>query len=93
MLPKKSLNGTSVSLADVLALKGRKVRVRGWIERNYGPYVKLAGPELIETLDESDLPGQSPPGESPALADIEPQDLPHWLRKTKVGKPRIRRRR
>ena len=86
-LPKRALRATNYSLADILALKGRRVRVRGWIERRNGPYMKLAHPSLIELLDAAaDMPSdhfRTPP----LLADI-----PHWHAKQLLNTPRIQRR-
>lgn len=36
---------------DPLALKGRTVRVRGWIKSRNGPQIELAHPEPLEVLD------------------------------------------
>lgn len=36
---------------DLLKLKGRKVRLRGWVERWNGPLIRLTHPEQIEILD------------------------------------------
>ncbi len=36
---------------DLLKLKGRKVRLRGWVERWNGPLIRLTYPEQIEVLD------------------------------------------
>lgn len=36
---------------DPLKLKGRKVRLRGWVERWNGPLIRLTHPEQIEILD------------------------------------------
>ena len=36
---------------DLLGLKGRKVRLRGWVERWNGPLIRLTHPEQIEILD------------------------------------------
>ncbi len=39
------------ALAQLQQLEGKRVRVRGWIERRNGPYVELFHPLQIETLD------------------------------------------
>lgn len=36
---------------DVKQLEGRRIRVRGWIERRGGPIVEAAAPEQIELID------------------------------------------
>jgi hypothetical protein len=36
---------------DPLALKGRRVRIRGWLTSRDGPVVALGSPEQIEVLD------------------------------------------
>jgi endonuclease YncB( thermonuclease family) len=36
---------------DVKQLEGRRVRVRGWIERRGGPIIEAAAPEQIELID------------------------------------------
>ncbi len=35
---------------DLLALKGRKIRVRGWIKSYNGPEIEVSHPEQIEIL-------------------------------------------
>ncbi|MEI8277403.1 MAG: thermonuclease family protein, partial [Hyphomicrobiales bacterium] len=36
---------------DIKKLDGRRIRVRGWIERRGGPIVEAAAPEQIELID------------------------------------------
>lgn len=36
---------------DIKQLEGRRIRVRGWIERRGGPIVEAAAPEQIELID------------------------------------------
>lgn len=36
---------------DVKQLEGRRIRVRGWIERRGGPIIEAAAPEQIELID------------------------------------------
>ncbi len=91
-LPKRSLLGTATSLADIIALKGRRVSVRGWIERNNGPYMKLAHPGLIESLKPRITPSKDPLRDAPALAGASPEFQPHWRRKQRLRVPRIKRR-
>jgi len=91
-LPKRSLRGSKTTLADIVALKGRHVRVRGWIERNNGPYIKLAHPGLIEPLEPQITPPKEPLRDLPALAGASREDQPHWRRKQQLRVPRIKRR-
>ncbi len=41
---------------DALALKGKRVRVRGWIERRNGPFIEIVHPGQIEVLDGGGAP-------------------------------------
>jgi micrococcal nuclease len=41
---------------DPLKLKGRRVRVRGWLEDYNGPYLEADHPEMIEVLDAAPEP-------------------------------------
>lgn len=57
------------AIARLQAFEGRRVRVRGWIERRNGPYIELAHPLQIEAVSEESLPpsagvarGVIPPG-------------------------------
>jgi len=52
---RDSFNGSGVEL---LGLKGRTVRVRGWVERRNGPMIDVTHPEQIELIA---------PGDSAAL--------------------------
>lgn len=38
--------------AKVRALEGKRVRVRGWIDRRNGPYIEIAHPSELEVLDD-----------------------------------------
>lgn len=72
---------TKDTVATLQRLEGRRVRVRGWIERRNGPYIELFHPLQIEDVDAEDLPpsaglagGGTPPADkgharSPAAAD------------------------
>lgn len=68
----------SSSLADdavaaLQRLEGRRVRVRGWIERRNGPYVELFDPLQIEDVDDEALPPSSGiPRGTPGPADNAP---------------------
>jgi len=52
-------------------LEGRRIRVRGWIERWNGPAIKVTHPEQIEVLDEPASPAggqeKTPAREAPGL--------------------------
>ncbi|MEQ1711909.1 MAG: thermonuclease family protein [Hyphomicrobium sp.] len=50
--------------AMVRALEGRRVRVRGWIDRRNGPYIEIAHPSELEVLDEG------PPGQTEQPATV-----------------------
>ncbi|MEZ5924046.1 MAG: thermonuclease family protein [Hyphomicrobiaceae bacterium] len=50
---------------DLLALKGAKVRLRGWVERWNGPLINLTHPEQIEVLDQPQAAPQMPPDAAP----------------------------
>ncbi len=41
---------------DASALKGKRVRVRGWIERRNGPFIEIVHPGQIEVLDGGGAP-------------------------------------
>jgi len=51
------------------ALEGKRVRVRGWIERRNGPYIELFHPAQIEPLQDQDLPPSAGIARSPAPRD------------------------
>ena len=36
---------------DLLALKGRRIRVRGWLHQRNGPMIDVTHPEQIELLE------------------------------------------
>lgn len=42
---------------DPLALKGHRVRVRGWLKRENGPMIEISHPEPLEIFEE--IPGKS----------------------------------
>lgn len=91
-LPKKALRGTTMSPDTLRALKGQRVRVRGWIERNNGPYMKLAHPDIIERLEPDTF--QRPNTQSPNSQSVEPKvagghPAPHSDQKKYLKMPRI----
>lgn len=47
--------------ASLLDLKGRRLRVRGWIERRNGPSINIEHPSQIEILDEGSARRTPPP--------------------------------
>lgn len=49
---------------DLLALTGKRVRVRGWIESASGPTIRLTLPEQLEVL-EGAAPGDATPSSAP----------------------------
>jgi micrococcal nuclease len=61
------------TLAALQRLEGRRVRVRGWIERRNGPYVEMFHPLQVEDIDAETLPPSSGIARgSPAPADGAP---------------------
>jgi micrococcal nuclease len=46
---------------DFRALEGRRVRVRGWIERRAGPAIEVRHPSQIEVVEESEAVELLPP--------------------------------
>lgn len=92
-LNKKSLRGTTTTVAQLLALKGRRVRVRGWIERRNGPYIIVAHPALIETLDtpRSPVPKRRP-RRQPEMASKDNLNSPPWQEMRRPQQPRLRPR-
>lgn len=42
--------------AKMRGLEGRRVRVRGWVDRRNGPYIEIGHPSEIEILDDGPLP-------------------------------------
>lgn len=52
---------------DLKALEGKRIRVRGWIERWNGPMIKVTHPEQIEILEPKDQPDASPQKKDPEL--------------------------
>jgi len=48
---KRTLKSFKASGLDPLTLKGRTVRVRGWIKKRNGPMIEISHPEQIEIID------------------------------------------
>lgn len=59
---------------DLTALRGRRVRVRGWIESWNGPAIKVTHPEEIEIVPDEDNPKnqkkRNPASETPGSVDL-----------------------
>ncbi len=53
---------------DLLALKGRRLRVRGWLKPRNGPLIEVTHPEQIELLD--DDAAMQAEGENAGLASL-----------------------
>ncbi len=53
---RRAPNFSAQALATLQALEGKRVRLRGWIERRNGPYIELHHPLQIEALDDEALP-------------------------------------
>lgn len=51
-IDKRTLKSFMASGLDPLTLKGRGVRVRGWIKERNGPLIELSHPEQIEIVDQ-----------------------------------------
>lgn len=60
-------SATPSDIAALRALDGRRVRVRGWIERRNGPYIELAHMSDLEALDAPAEP--VPSDQSPETLD------------------------
>lgn len=55
--------------ARLQAMEGKRIRVRGWIERRNGPYIELFHPAQVELLPEQELPPSAGIARSPAPGD------------------------
>ena len=53
-LDRKALALVAATSIDPLSLRGRRVRIRGWLQSHDGPLVELAVPEQIEVLGPND---------------------------------------
>ena len=60
---------------DLLKLKGRKVRLRGWVERWNGPLIRLTHPEQIEVLDKIEETSKTPAEASSIPIAIAPNAM------------------
>ncbi|HER25886.1 MAG TPA: thermonuclease family protein, partial [Rhodospirillales bacterium] len=50
-ITRRALKSFAALGLDPLTLKGRKVRVRGWIKKRNGPLIEASHPEQIEIID------------------------------------------
>lgn len=50
-IPKKYLESVTAALGDPKQLKGRKLRVRGWVFSRNGPMIEITHPEIIQFLE------------------------------------------
>lgn len=57
----------------VRALEGRRVRVRGWIDRRNGPYVEIGHPSEIEVLDDGEPRTAPTPAASAGTNEKRPE--------------------
>ena len=57
-------------------LKGRKVRVRGWIERRNGPFIEIIHPGQIEVLDASSAVAEGRAGNEKRPNPVEGPGVP-----------------
>jgi endonuclease YncB( thermonuclease family) len=51
IIPRRMLGSFARDGIDLTSLKGRRVRVRGWVERRGGPRIEMLGTGQIEMLD------------------------------------------
>jgi endonuclease YncB( thermonuclease family) len=73
-LKAEQRRGLSERGIDALALAGRRVRVRGWIDRRGGPAIDLADAAELEVMDVVDVP--SPPAEPKPEETAPTQERP-----------------
>ncbi len=59
----KGALGDAEFTAKLRSLEGRRVRVRGWIERRNGPYIEIVHPSEIEVLDDTAPRSVVPPSD------------------------------
>lgn len=72
LIERRSRSQFDSSTIDLLALKGRRVRVRGWIEESGGPMIKVTHPEQIEVLMDTEVAAEAgtPIGTQPTQPPI-----------------------
>jgi endonuclease YncB( thermonuclease family) len=51
VIPRRSQGNFAAGGVEPKGLEGRRVRVRGWIDRRSGPVIEADGPEQIELID------------------------------------------
>jgi micrococcal nuclease len=52
VVPAQALSDFAAAKLDLYALRGRVIRVRGWVESSNGPMIEAVIPEHIEIIDE-----------------------------------------
>jgi hypothetical protein len=52
IIPAQALHDFAAAKVDPYALRGRVIRVRGWVESFNGPMIEAVIPEQIEIIDE-----------------------------------------
>lgn len=60
----------------VRALEGRRVRVRGWIDRRNGPYIEIGHPSELEVIDGDTVPRTVPAVAGASLSGNEKRPEP-----------------
>ena len=69
-------------------LAGKRVRVRGWIERRGGPFIYLRSPQELELLPPSSPTNQPPPAAAPTdSTESPPQSAPPQKEKRPAASP------
>ena len=89
---RKALVGTNTTADILVALKGRNVRVRGWIERNNGPFIKLPHPDLIELDEPEQRQRNHETDELPEMANTPEDTMTVRRAPQRLPIPRIKRR-
>lgn len=74
-LSTKAVTGSGRDSTTLTGLAGKRVRVRGWIERRNGPYIAMADAAELEVLDEpGPRPGAPVGAGMPETAGSRPED-------------------
>lgn len=75
-LPAARLKSASGKIESLKTLEGKRVRVRGWIERRNGPMIEIADPSEIEVeADQEPLGGGAPPENEKGPAHVAPDPI------------------
>jgi len=64
IIPRQMVKSFATDGIDLTGLKGRRIRVRGWIERRNGPRIEVASTGQLDLLDSPRL--LAPPAQSPS---------------------------